>query len=93
MNEVIIKELTENYRGLIRFAGIEEFSWFKFKDYEDCRVVLVDGKEIDFDFIVSHNDEDEAEMLCAIDCLISDLGCGEEVALKSIERLINANFV
>ncbi len=88
-NEELYAELTDIYRKLIRFAGVNKFSWFKFKDYEDSRVVLVDGNELDFDIIVSHNDENETEMLCEIDCLISDLCCEEKTILKNIERIIN----
>ncbi len=88
-DEEMYSELIEIYRKLIKFAGINEFSWFKFNDYEDSRVVLVDGNELDFDIIISHNDETEKEMLCAVDCLISDLCCDGKTVLRNIERFIN----
>ncbi len=87
-NEVY-SQITDNYFKLIKKLKIKEFSTFSFNDYNDCRVVIIDGKKYDFDSLFSHNDSSASEYLCEIDALIADLGQGEEKVLKEIENKIN----
>lgn len=87
-NEVY-SQITDNYFKLIKKRKIKEFSTFSFNDYNDCRVVIIDGKKYDFDVIFLHNDSSASEYLCEIDALIADLGQGEEKVLKEIENRIN----
>ncbi len=83
-------EIVEYYLFLLKELKIDNFSTFKFEDYEAIRVVNVDGKEYDFDEEFCHDDTECANALCAIDCLCADLGLGEEKVSLVVESLINA---
>ena len=86
----IYDEIADYYFILMNMLGINSFDAFHFPDYEDCRIVVVDGNEYDFDSEFCHNDSEATEALCAIDCLISDLeGISMETILKNIEDIVN----
>lgn len=86
----IYDEIAEYYFMLLNMLGINSFDMFHFSDYEDCRIVVVDGKEYDFDSEFCHNDSEATEALCSIDCFISDLeGISMETVLKNIEGIVN----
>ena len=85
----LYEEITDNFFVLIKELGIKSFNFFRFASYDYCREIIVDGKEIDLDGEFSHDDEDATEALCAIDCLMADLGEEVETILKKVERMIN----
>ena len=86
----IYSEITNYYLMLLRFLNINNFSVFHFIDYEDCHRVIVDEKEYDFDNLFNHDNLDATNALCAIDCLISDLGEDSlPNLLKKIEKEVN----
>ena len=86
----LYEELIDNFFLLISELGIDSFKFFRFKDYDYTREIIIDGKEYDLDGEFSHDDEDAAGALCAIDCLIADLeNDGEEDVLREIEKMIN----
>ena len=87
--EEIYEELVDNFFILIKELGIEKFNFFRFSNYDYPREVIIDGKEYDLDGEFCHDDEDATGALCAIDCLMGDLGYDEETILKKAERLIN----
>ncbi len=87
-NEVY-SQITDNYFKLIKKLKIKEFSTFSFNDYNDCRVVIIDGKKYDFDVVFLHNDSSAAECLCEIDALMADINKDETVVLKQIEKRLN----
>lgn len=88
-DDEIYEEIVESYFVLIRELKIKSFNFFRFPDYDDPRLITVDGREYDLDDEFCHDDEDAAGALCAIDSLIGDLGVGERKALKKTEKLIN----
>ncbi len=88
-DDEIYEEIVESYFVLIRELKIKSFNFFRFPDYDDPRLITVDGREYDLDDEFCHDDEDAAGALCAIDSLIPDLGVGERKALKKTEKLIN----
>ncbi|MBR3810805.1 MAG: hypothetical protein IKJ16_00540 [Agathobacter sp.] len=82
--------IADNYFMLFTLLNINSFHSFHFPDYEDCRVVVVDEKEYDFDNEFCHNDLEATEALCAIDCLIADLeATSMETILKEVEKRVN----
>jgi len=86
----IYDEIANYYFILLNILNIDSFNHFRFPDYEDCRKVVVDEKEYDFDDKFSHDDSDATEALCAIDCLIADLGVKDfKTLLKKIEDTVN----
>ena len=86
----LYEEIIDNFFLLISELGIDSFNLFRFKDYDYCREIIIDGKEYDLDGEFSHDDEDATGALCAIDCLIADLeNDGEEDVLREIEKKIN----
>lgn len=88
--EEIYEEIADNYLTLIDLLGVKRFSFFRFKNYDYCREIIIDGKEYDLDGEFCHDDEEATEALCAIDCLIADL-CEDidEDVLKKVEGMIN----
>lgn len=88
-DDEIYEEIVESYFVLIRELKIKNFNFFRFPDYDDPRLITVDGREYDLDDEFCHDDEDAAGALCAIDSLIPDLGTSERKALKKTEKLIN----
>lgn len=78
--------ITNNYLKLIKKLKIKNFTTFCFENYDDCRVVIIDGKKYDFDALFSHNDSSEAECLCEIDAFIADIDQDESAILKEIEK-------
>ena len=88
-DDEIYEEIVESYFVLIRELKIKSFNFFRFPDYDDPRLITVDGREYDLDDEFCHDDEDAVGALCAIDSLIVDLSVGERKALKKTEKLIN----
>lgn len=84
--EELYSLLVKDYLKLIKKLKIGKFSTFSFSDYNDSRVVVIDGRKYDFDALFSHNDSSAAECLCEIDALIADIGQDEAVILKEIEK-------
>lgn len=78
--------ITNNYLKLIKKLKIKNFTTFSFENYDDCRVVIIDGKKYDFDALFSHNDSSAAECLCEIDALIADIGQDSATILQEIEK-------
>ncbi len=88
--EEIYEEIADNFLLLIELLGISDFSFFRFKNYDYNREIIIDGKEYDLDGEFCHDDEDATGALCAIDCLIADLDeDNEEAVLKKVESLVN----
>ena len=88
--EEIYEEIVDNFFILIQELGIDEFNFFRFKSYDYCREIIIDGKEYDLDGEFCHDDLEATEALCAIDCLIADLeDYDEETVIKIIEKRIN----
>lgn len=87
-NEVY-SQITDNYFKLIKKLKIGNFSTFSFNDYNDCRVVIIDGKKYDFDSLFSHNDSSASEYLYEIDALMADINKDETAVLKEIEKRLN----
>ncbi len=86
----IYNGIANHYFMLLSMLNVNSFSFFHFPDYEDCRKVLVDNKEYDFNNEFCHNDSDATEALCAIDCLIADLEVNDlKTLLKKIESTVN----
>lgn len=81
--------ITDNYFKLIKKLKIGNFSTFSFNDYNDCRVVIIDGKKYDFDSLFSHNDSSASEYLYEIDALMADINKDETAVLKEIEKRLN----
>lgn len=88
--EEIYEEIADNFFTLIDLLGISDFSFFRFKNYDYNREIIIDGKEYDLDGEFCHDDEEATGALCAIDCLIADLDENDEKAvLKKAESIIN----
>ena len=81
--------ITDNYFKLIKKLKIGNFSTFSFNDYNECRVVIIDGKKYDFDSLFSHNDSSASEYLYEIDALMADINNDETAVLKEIEKRLN----
>ncbi len=86
--EDVYSQLVDNYFKLIKKLKIKEFSTFAFYDYDDSRIVVIDGKKYDFDTFFSHNNSSVTEILCGIDNLIADIGKELSFILKEIEKRI-----
>lgn len=82
-------QITDNYVKLIKNLKIEKFSTFRFEDYFNPRVVVIDGIKYDFNSLFFHNDSYVSECLCEIDALMADINKGETVVLKEIEKRMN----
>ena len=82
-------QIVDNFFILNRENSITKFNFFRFANYDYCREIIVDGREIDLDGEFSHDDEEATEALCAIDCLMADLGEEVETILKKVEKMIN----
>ena len=88
--EEIYEEIADNFLLLIELLGISDFSFFRFKNYDYNREIIIDGKEYDLEGEFCHDDEDATGALCAIDCLIADLDeDDEEAVLKKVESMVN----
>lgn len=87
--EDIYSQIVDNYFKLIKKLKIKKFSTFCFYDYDDCRIVVIDGKNYDFDACFSHGNSSAAELLCGIDSLIADIDQNQSFVLKEIEKRIN----
>lgn len=86
----IYDELIDYYFLLLNLLDIFDFKKIHFPDYKDCRRISIDNKEYDFNDCFEHDDNEAAETLCAIDCLIADLqNDGEKSVLKKVENKIN----
>ena len=86
----IYNEISNYYFTLLSLLKIDNFSSFNFPDYDDCRKIVVDRNEYDFDGLFRHDNEEATNALCAIDCLISDLEEDNlKKILKKIEKTIN----
>ena len=85
----LYEEIVDNFFILIREISITNFNFFRFVNYDYCREIIVDGREIDLDGEFCHDDETATESLCAIDCLMADLGEDVETVLKKVEKMIN----
>lgn len=88
-DDEIYEEIVDNYFLLIKELGAQNFRFFRFAGYDDCRVVILDGKKYDLDGEFCHDDTDASGALCAIDCLMADLEEEDETILKKVESLIN----
>lgn len=82
-------QITDNYVKLIKNLKIEKFSTFRFEDYFNPRVVVIDDIKYDFDSLFFHNDSYVSECLCEIDALMADINKDETVVLKEIEKRMN----
>ena len=72
---------------ILSLLNVNKFNSFQFVDYEDCRRVVIDGNEYNFDNEFHHNDSNATQILCTIDCLIADLEEDNiEAILKKIEK-------
>ena len=88
--EEIYEEIADNFLLLIELLGISDFSFFRFKNYDCNREIIIDGKEYDLDGEFCHDDEEATGALCAIDCLIADLDENDkEAVLKKVESMVN----
>ncbi len=88
--EEIYEEIADNFFTLIDLLGISDFTFFRFKNYDYNREIIIDGKEYDLDGEFCHDDEEATGALCAINCLIADLDENDEKAvLKKAESIIN----
>ena len=89
----IYEEIVSYYLMLLSLLKIDCFHSFSFPDYDDCRTVTVDGVTYDFDSEFCHDDIDATDALCAIDCLMADLGEDTpEKMLKKVERTIKSRI-
>lgn len=78
---------------ILSLLNVNKFNSFQFVDYEDCRRVVIDGNEYNFDNEFHHNDSNATQILCTIDCLIADLEEDNiEAILKKIEKKINLHL-
>ncbi len=86
----LYEEIVDNYFVLIKELGINDFNFFRFESYNDCREIIIDRKNFDLDAEFCHNDLDATEALCTIDCLTADIDdeYGESI-LKKVESMIN----
>ncbi len=88
--EEVYEEIADSFFTLIRLLGIDKFSFFRFRNYNYSREIIIDGREYDLSSEFCHDDEEATEALCSIDCLIADLDKeNEEAVLKKIESMIN----
>ena len=86
----IYTEITNYYFILLNILEISDFKSFRFPDYDDCRIITVDGQEYDLNDCFDHDDIEASEALCAIDCLIADLQSETtEPVLDKVEEMIN----
>ena len=86
----IYEEIAGYYFVLLRLLKIDHFNSFYFPNYEDCRTVVVDGTEYDFDSEFCHDNSEAANALCAIDCLMADLEEEKlDILLKKLEKKMN----
>lgn len=89
----IYSEITNCYFMILSLLNVNNFKSFLFPDYEDCRKIVVDGKEYDFDNEFRHNNKNATEIICTIDCLIADLEDDDsEAILRKIEKNINSTM-
>lgn len=87
--EEIYEEIVDNFFILIKELGVENFSFFRFADYEYCREIIIDGKKYDLDGEFYHDDETATGALCAVDCLVGDIEDDYQTVLKNVEKMIN----
>ncbi len=85
----LYEEIVDNFFILINELSITNFNFFRFASYDYCREIIVDGKEIDLDGEFCHDDATATEALCAIDCLMADLGEDVDTVLKKVEKMVN----
>lgn len=86
--EELYGEIADWYRVLLDEAGIRSFNVCSFPDAEDCRMILVDGRKVDFDGLFRHNASRANDALYAIDALLGDVGLPPEVVLPYIARCL-----
>lgn len=83
----LYEEIVDDYFILIQELGINNFSFFRFASYDNCREIIIDKQNFDLDSEFCHDDLVATEALCAIDCLIADID--DESILKKVETMIN----
>jgi hypothetical protein len=83
----LYEEIVDDYFILIQELGINNFNFFRFASYDNCREIIIDKQKFDLDSEFSHDDPVATEALCAIDCLIADID--DESILKKVEAMIN----
>ncbi len=89
----INSEIMNCFFMILSLLNVNKFNSFQFVDYEDCRRVVIDGNEYNFDNEFHHNDSNATQILCTIDCLIADLEeDNTEAILKKIEKKINLHL-
>ena len=89
----IHSEIMNCFFMILSLLNVNKFNSFQFVDYEDCRRVVIDGNEYNFDNEFHHNDSNATQILCTIDCLIADLEEDNiEAILKKIEKEINLHL-
>lgn len=89
----IYSEIMNCYFMILSLLNINNFNSFRFVDYENCRMVVIDGNEYDFDNKFHHNDSNATEILCTIDCLMADLEEDNiEAILRKIEKKISLHL-
>ena len=88
--ESLYEEIVDNYFVLIDELGIADFNFFRFASYDYCREIIIDKQKFDLDAEFCHDDLVATECLCAIECLIADIGNeSAEDILKKVECMIN----
>lgn len=83
----LYEEIVDDYFILIQELGINNFNFFRFASYDNCREIIIDKQKFDLDSEFCHDDLVATEALCAIDCLIADID--DESILKKVEAMIN----
>jgi hypothetical protein len=83
----LYEEIVDDYFILIQELGINNFNFFRFASYDNCREIIIDKQNFDLDSEFCHDDLVATEALCAIDCLIADID--DESILKKVEAMIN----
>lgn len=83
----LYEEIVDNYFILIQELGINNFKFFRFTSYDNCREIIIDKQNFDLDSEFCHDDLVATEALCTIDCLIADID--DESILKKVETMIN----
>ena len=86
----IYNEISRCYYKLLKLLNVNSLHSFKFSDYENCRTVIINGSEYNFDNVFCHDDALALEIMCEIDSHIADLSVSNiELVLKKIEQKVN----
>ncbi len=88
--EDIYDRIANQYIAILSLLGIGCFTIFRFPDYKNSRVIIVDGKTYDLDVLFCHNDIRATEVLCTIDVFIADTERDTATILKETETRVNA---